>query len=75
MSWLAGTSWPGRSASMMSSARSLAPPISSASPEAARTSSDPSIATCTCSILPDSQGGRVLRQPAAPGAGTPMGLG
>ena len=38
------------------SARSLAPPTSSISPEAARTSSDPSIATCTRSILPDSRG-------------------
>ncbi len=44
--------------------------------QAARTSSDPGIATCTCSILPDSRGrAGSLRQPAAPGAGTPMGLG
>jgi oleandomycin transport system ATP-binding protein len=47
-----GTSWPGRSASMISRVRSLAPPTSSSSPEPAWTSSGPSIATCTCSILP-----------------------
>ena len=44
---LAGTIWPGRNASMISSARSRDPPTSRTSPESARTSSAPSIATCT----------------------------
>jgi len=39
-------------ASLVTRVRSLVPPTSSTSPEPARTSSGPSIATCTRSILP-----------------------
>jgi hypothetical protein len=55
LGWLAVTSWPGCRASMISSARSLAPATSTISPgsPSVRTSSDPSIATCTGSIVPD----------------------
>jgi ABC-type cobalamin/Fe3+-siderophores transport system ATPase subunit len=55
ISWLAVTGWPGCRASMTSRARSLAPATSTICPwsPSVRTSSGPSIATCTSSILPD----------------------
>jgi hypothetical protein len=44
---LAGTTWPGRNASMISSARSRDPPTSRTSPSQRGPRAPPSIATCT----------------------------
>ncbi len=72
MSWPEVTSRPGCSASMISRARSLAPPTSTTVPSAGsgpvRTSSGPSIATCTASILPDAPQAATSARPARPAA-------